>query len=81
MSEDITQQSISDPDPFNQIEINRWLVAQIRELRLAREDQRISATQAAIQLGHSASYFRGRPWRIPAFGLKGHRHSLSIWRD
>lgn len=80
MSDDIPTQKLVDPDPFNQTEVNTWLVAQIRALRDAREEQRLSATEAALKLGYSASYFRGRPWRIPAFGLKGHRHSLSTWR-
>ncbi len=69
------------PDPFNQVEVNRWMIAHIAALEQEREGRRINATQAALELGYSESFFRGHPWRIPGFGITGTLHSLAAWRS
>jgi hypothetical protein len=53
----------------------------IEALERERGETRYSATAAAKALGFPASHFRGHPWRVPEFGLKGRRHPLRAWRE
>jgi hypothetical protein len=57
-----------------------YLLSEVAALRRERDEQRVNATEAARTLGFSESYIRGRPWRVPGFGLKGRLHSLRAWR-
>lgn len=68
------------PDPANIVAVNTWLMEKVEMLLREREERRVSATEAALFFGWSESYFRGRPWRIPHFGLRGTMHSISAWR-
>jgi hypothetical protein len=45
------------------------------------QERRVSAAEAARQLGFDKGFFHGRPWRIPGFCLNGHMHSLAAWRE
>lgn len=43
--------------------------------------RRVSASEAARELGYNPRFFHGRPWRIPGYGLKGTMHTLAEWED
>lgn len=58
-----------------------YLLSEVAALRKEREEQRVSATTAAVSFGFSEGYIRGKPWRVPGFGLKGRLHSLRAWRE
>lgn len=78
---DSTTAGAARPDPAaNLIESLRWIMDGIDEIRHERAERRISATEAAKLLGHSESYIRGHPWRIPDFGRAGTLHSFASWK-
>jgi hypothetical protein len=70
------------PDPgTNLIEYLRWLGDRVEALFDQQDGRRMSASEAARELGYNARYFHGHPWRVPGFGLKGMMHSLQAWRE
>lgn len=75
-----TRPATSLPDPYNQVEVNRWMIDHITALERERDERRINASAAARSMGYSGGYFRGRPWRVPYFGAKGMLWSLREWR-
>jgi hypothetical protein len=70
------------PDPFKAPlqEILAYMLDELAELHEERDSHRVSATEASRLLGYSPSYFRGHPWRIPGFGLRGTFHPLGEWK-
>lgn len=69
------------PDPFNQVEVNRWMIEQIVALDRGHAEKRVNASEAARALGYNQKFFHGKPWRIPGFGLSGFQHSISEWKS
>jgi len=69
------------PDPARTADVLAYLMDAVDELRHAREEERVNATETARFLGLSAHYFHGmRPIRYP--GFRGDiPHPLSAWRD
>jgi len=71
---------MSRPDPATDlIGYLRWLGDKLESMEEGRKARRVSASEAARNIGHSESYFRGKPWRIPGFGATGTMHSMTEW--
>lgn len=68
------------PDPAQDlIGALRYVMDALDDIRRERDERRIGPTAAAKTLGYCESYFRGKPWRVPNFGLQGLMHGLSAW--
>lgn len=68
------------PDPAHDlVGALRYVMDALDELRRERDERRIGPTAAARALGYCESAFRGKPWRVPFFGLHGLMHGLTTW--
>jgi len=57
-----------------------WVGDHIERIERERDEKRINATEAALELGFNSRFFHGRPWRWPQFGIGGPKYPLSEWR-
>lgn len=69
----------SRPDPATDLVGSlRWIMERLEALEDHKGEKLLSASAAAVNFGHGRNYLL-QPWRIPGFGLKGTRHTLSAW--
>lgn len=72
---------LARPDPAcDLVGSLRWIMDHVEALEQEKAERRVGASEAARQLGYGDSYFRGRPWRVPGFGLQGTMHSVAVWK-
>ena len=72
--------AVARPPATDLVAVLEYLMDKVEALETARDEERISATEAGRRFGFSEGYCRGKPWRVPGFGAAGTRHPVGVWR-
>jgi len=70
------------PDPANIVQSMAYIMDRLERLEALAEvktEKLLTMSDAARELGYSAGYFHGRPWRVPEFRT-GRWHTLEAYK-
>ena len=67
------------PAPTDVVGSLAYIMEQLDELRRERDQERLTASEAARAYGFNDRYFHNHPWRVPQFGQFGTMHTREVW--